>query len=130
MNSLAADNQRVKIPIFLLSSLLAVQPSAHVRECNLYSEELSIQRHHFVFGASPADRRQTGKAVCTAGDFDLCTAVSKFETANRGNGRIEATKRHGHSNGGKNKCEFFDFILPPRDIFLNILIGQSHSQSR
>ena len=102
----------MKIPIFLLSNLLAVQPSVLARESDLYTEELSLQRFH---GESLLDRVSVGRGSGATGYFDIGTAVSYTHTVKKGDKVVPNNS---------------DSMIPPIEIFLNILRRQSQSQSR
>ena len=104
------DTRRVKIPSFLYPDFLVVQPALRVRESDLFSAELLLKRYT---GVSTLYER-----TASAGFYDV--VVTTIEV-----------RREGQREGQRDeiKALAIDSLLPPTQIFIDILRGSSRSQT-
>ena len=124
-------DKSVKIPSFLLSDMMCVRASVHVRESDHYSEDLSLCRY-------AAERTgctvRTGSERTPSGSFDIVTVVYNSDSGDDRGGERGNSNRDGdtRTNGGRDGVIKGDKkgSLPPRRMFVDILKGRKESQSR
>ena len=104
------DSRRAKIPSFLHSDFLSVQPSNIVKNSDLYTAELILKRKNNTGVSTLYERTQS------AGYYDV--VVASIEGQNS-----------GIKGQGPDRFGILDQILPPTQIFVDMLRGRAQTQT-